>query len=91
MLECFEGVGSGVYVLLLGYKICLCWIVLLILVVVVIFLFFVSKYLLVVVIFGLIYVLLGLGLNIVVGFVGLFDFGYVVFYVIGVYGLVLGY
>ena len=47
------------------------WIVPLILVAAVIFPFFASKYLLAVVILGLIYVLLGLGLNIVVGLAGL--------------------
>jgi branched-chain amino acid transport system permease protein len=44
-----------------------------------------------VVILGLIYVLLGLGLNIVVGLAGLLDLGYVAFYAIGAYGLALGY
>jgi branched-chain amino acid transport system permease protein len=43
-----------------------------------------------VVILGLIYVLLGLGLNIVVGLAGLLDLGYVAFYAIGAYGLALG-
>lgn len=90
-IVCFEGVDDGVYVWLLGYCLWLCWIILLLVGLVIVFLFFVIKYLLIVVIFGLIYVLFGLGLNIVVGFVGLFDLGYVVFYVIGVYGLVLGY
>ena len=42
-------------------------------------------------ILGLIYVLLGLGLNIVVGLAGLLDLGYVAFYAIGAYGLALGY
>lgn len=63
----------------------------LILVAAVIFPFFASKYLLAVVILGLIYVLLGLGLNIVVGLAGLLDLGYVAFYAIGAYGLALGY
>ncbi|WP_410969305.1 ABC transporter permease subunit, partial [Salmonella sp. SAL04284] len=67
------------------------WIVPLILVAAVIFPFFASKYLLAVVILGLIYVLLGLGLNIVVGLAGLLDLGYVAFYAIGAYGLALGY
>ena len=53
--------------------------------------FFANKYLLTVVILGLIYVLLGLGLNIVVGLAGLLDLGYVAFYAIGAYGLALGY
>jgi len=39
----------------------------------------------------LIYVMLGLGLNIVVGLAGLLDLGYVGFYAIGAYGLALGY
>ena len=42
-------------------------------------------------ILGLIYVLLGTGLNIVVGTAGLLDLGYVAFYAIGAYGLALGY
>ena len=42
-------------------------------------------------ILGLIYVLLGLGLNIVVGLAGLLDLGYVAFYAIGAYGPALGY
>ncbi|MGV8281267.1 ABC transporter permease subunit, partial [Pseudomonas aeruginosa] len=80
-----------VHVLPPGYKTRLRWIVPLILVAAVIFPFFASKYLLAVVILGLIYVLLGLGLNIVVGLAGLLDLGYVAFYAIGAYGLALGY
>ena len=91
VLERFEGAGSGVHVLPPGYKTRLRWIVPLILVAAVIFPFFASKYLLAVVILGLIYVLLGLGLNIVVGLAGLLDLGYVAFYAIGAYGLALGY
>ncbi len=53
--------------------------------------FYANKYLLTVVILGLIYVLLGLGLNIVVGLAGLLDLGFVGFYAIGAYGLTLGY
>lgn len=53
--------------------------------------FVATKYLLTVGILGLIYVLLGLGLNIVVGLAGLLDLGYVAFYAIGAYGLALGY
>ena len=34
---------------------------------------------------ALIYVMLGLGLNIVVGFAGLLDLGYVAFYAVGAY------
>lgn len=40
---------------------------------------------------SLIYVLLGLGLNIVVGLAGLLDLGFVAFYAVGAYGLALGY
>lgn len=39
---------------------------------------------------ALIYVLLGLGLNIVVGMAGLLDLGYVAFYAVGAYFLALG-
>ncbi|WP_437880789.1 high-affinity branched-chain amino acid ABC transporter permease LivM [Pseudomonas sp. LRF_L74] len=53
--------------------------------------FLASKYWLTVIILCLIYVLLGLGLNIVVGLAGLLDLGYVGFYAIGAYGLALGY
>ncbi|MGR0278245.1 high-affinity branched-chain amino acid ABC transporter permease LivM [Marinomonas dokdonensis] len=53
--------------------------------------FVASKYVLTVIILGLIYVLLGLGLNIVVGLAGLLDLGFVGFYAIGAYGLALGY
>ncbi|CUB02689.1 high-affinity branched-chain amino acid ABC transporter permease LivM [Marinomonas fungiae] len=53
--------------------------------------FVATKYILTVVILGLIYVLLGLGLNIVVGLAGLLDLGFVGFYAIGAYGLALGY
>lgn len=53
--------------------------------------FIASKYVLTIVILGLIYVLLGLGLNIVVGLAGLLDLGFVGFYAIGAYGLALGY
>ncbi|MGV8604659.1 ABC transporter permease subunit, partial [Pseudomonas aeruginosa] len=38
-----------------------------------------------------IYVLLGLGLNIVGGLAGLLDVGYVAFYAIGAYVMALGY
>ncbi len=40
---------------------------------------------------ALIYVLLGLGLNIVVGFAGLLDLGYVAFYAVGAYSYALLY
>lgn len=39
--------------------------------------------------FVMLYVMFVLGLNVVVGFVGLFDLGYIVFYVVGVYMVVL--
>ncbi|MDD0843463.1 high-affinity branched-chain amino acid ABC transporter permease LivM [Pseudomonas sp. Gutcm_11s] len=91
ILDGFEGSGSGVHVLPPGYRSRLRWIVPLLVVAAVIFPLFASKYLLTVVILGLIYVLLGLGLNIVVGLAGLLDLGYVAFYAIGAYGLALGY
>ncbi|GAC1030113.1 high-affinity branched-chain amino acid ABC transporter permease LivM [Pseudomonas sp. No.21] len=91
LLERFESSGSGVHVRAPDFKSSLRWVLPLILVAAVIFPFFASKYLLTVVILGLIYVLLGLGLNIVVGLAGLLDLGYVAFYAIGAYGLALGY
>ncbi|MCO6058050.1 high-affinity branched-chain amino acid ABC transporter permease LivM [Pseudomonas sp. MOB-449] len=87
----FELTGSGVYVLPPGHKSNTRWVLALIIVVAVALPFVASKYLLTVVILGLIYVLLGLGLNIVVGLAGLLDLGYVAFYAIGAYGLALGY
>jgi branched-chain amino acid transport system permease protein len=50
----------------------------------------IDKYWITVVILALIYVLLGLGLNIVVGLAGLLDLGYVAFYAVGAYLLALG-
>ena len=50
---------------------------------------FLGKYGLTVAIFALIYVLLGLGLNIVVGLAGLLDLGFVGFYAVGAYGYAL--
>ncbi|MHC8324621.1 high-affinity branched-chain amino acid ABC transporter permease LivM [Pseudomonas sp. LB1P83] len=91
ILEGFESTGSGVHVLPPDYKSRLRWIIPLVIVVAVVFPFFSNSYLLGVVILGLIYVLLGLGLNIVVGLAGLLDLGYVAFYAIGAYGLALGY
>ncbi|WP_375740390.1 high-affinity branched-chain amino acid ABC transporter permease LivM [Pseudomonas boanensis] len=91
MVERFETAGSGVHVLSPGHKSRLRWILPLIVVLAVLFPFVATKYLLTVVILGLIYVLLGLGLNIVVGLAGLLDLGYVAFYAIGAYGLALGY
>lgn len=87
----FEGNDDGVYVREPGYRSRLRWVLPLLLVVALAFPFLSSKYLLTVAILGLIYVLLGLGLNIVVGLAGLLDLGYVAFYAIGAYGLALGY
>lgn len=50
-----------------------------------------SKYWISVLIMALIYVLLGLGLNIVVGLAGLLDLGFVGFYAVGAYGYALGF
>lgn len=52
--------------------------------------FLASKYWVTVFILALIYVLLGVGLNIVVGYAGLLDLGYVGFYAIGAYTYALG-
>ncbi len=52
--------------------------------------FVADKYFLSVAILALIYCLLGLGLNIVVGLAGLLDLGYVAFYAVGAYLLALG-
>ncbi|MCX6131681.1 MAG: high-affinity branched-chain amino acid ABC transporter permease LivM [Proteobacteria bacterium] len=52
---------------------------------------FASKYWLSVFIMALIYVLLGLGLNLVVGLAGLLDLGFVGFYAVGAYGYALGF
>ena len=91
VLARFDGGNDGVYVRPLGYKSNLRWFLPLMAAIALLFPFFASKYLLAVVILGLIYVLLGLGLNIVVGLAGLLDLGYVAFYAIGAYGLALGY
>ncbi|WP_312666619.1 high-affinity branched-chain amino acid ABC transporter permease LivM [Pantoea sp. CTOTU49201] len=87
----FASSDDGVYVREPGYRSRLRWILPLLLIVALAFPFLSSKYLLTVAILGLIYVLLGLGLNIVVGLAGLLDLGYVAFYAIGAYGLALGY
>ncbi|MBP2167398.1 branched-chain amino acid transport system permease protein [Erwinia toletana] len=87
----FEGADDGVYVRPAGYQSRLRWIIPLLLLLAILFPFIATKYLLTVAILGLIYVLLGLGLNIVVGLAGLLDLGYVAFYAIGAYGLALGY
>lgn len=91
VLHGFERGGSGVHVLAPDYKSRLRWIIPALIVIAIVFPVFANKYLLTVVILGLIYVLLGLGLNIVVGLAGLLDLGYVAFYAIGAYGLALGY
>jgi len=83
--------GSGVHVLAPGHKSALRWVIPLVIVLAIVFPAFANKYVLTIVILGLIYVLLGLGLNIVVGLAGLLDLGYVAFYAIGAYGLALGY
>jgi branched-chain amino acid transport system permease protein len=87
----FDLTGSGVTVLPPGYKSNIRWVLLLVVLVAAVLPFVANKYILTVVILGLIYVLLGLGLNIVVGLAGLLDLGYVAFYAIGAYGLALGY
>lgn len=87
----FEGDSAGVYVRPVGYKSRMRWIIPLVLALAICFPFVATKYVLTVAILGLIYVLLGLGLNIVVGLAGLLDLGYVAFYAIGAYGLALGY
>lgn len=91
VLARFDGGNDGVYVRPLGYKSNLRWFLPLMVVIALLFPFVATKYLLTVAILGLIYVLLGLGLNIVVGLAGLLDLGYVAFYAIGAYGLALGY
>ena len=53
----------------------------------ILFPFFASKYWVSVAILALIYVLLGLGLNIVVGMAGMLDLGFVAFYAVGAYSL----
>lgn len=87
----FEAADQGVYVQEAGYRSRLRWIIPLLVLLAALFPFVATKYLLTVAILGLIYVLLGLGLNIVVGLAGLLDLGYVAFYAIGAYGLALGY
>lgn len=51
----------------------------------------INEYWLTVLISILIYILLGLGLNIVVGLAGLLDLGFVAFYAVGAYGYALGH
>jgi branched-chain amino acid transport system permease protein len=85
MLQGFDSGGSGVHVLAPDYKSRLRYIIPALIVIAIVFPVFANKYLLTVVILGLIYVLLGLGLNIVVGLAGLLDLGYVAFYAMGAY------
>ncbi|WP_409521517.1 high-affinity branched-chain amino acid ABC transporter permease LivM [Pseudomonas sp.] len=91
VLQSFESPAGGVGVLPHDYKSNLRWIIPVLVLLALAFPFFANKYLLTVVILGLIYVLLGLGLNIVVGLAGLLDLGFVGFYAIGAYGLAMGY
>lgn len=91
LVERFASAGSGVHVLPPEHRSHMRWVILVLLLLALILPFFASKYLLTVIILGLIYVLLGLGLNIVVGLAGMLDLGYVAFYAIGAYGLALGY
>ncbi|CAI1552361.1 high-affinity branched-chain amino acid ABC transporter permease LivM [Serratia entomophila] len=91
VLARFDGGNDGVYVRPLGYQSRMRWVIPLMVAIALLFPFIATKYLLTVAILGLIYVLLGLGLNIVVGLAGLLDLGYVAFYAIGAYGLALGY
>lgn len=69
-----------------GYRSRLRWIIPLLVGLAIVVPFLATKYLLTVAILGLIYVLLGTGLNIVVGLAGLLDLGYVAFYAIGAGG-----
>ncbi|WP_411959004.1 high-affinity branched-chain amino acid ABC transporter permease LivM [Pseudomonas sp. s4] len=89
--QSFESPGAGVHVLAPEHKSRLRIIVPILILAAVALPMISNKYILTVVILGLIYVLLGLGLNIVVGLAGLLDLGYVAFYAIGAYGLALGY
>lgn len=91
VLENFEHSGSGVRVLPADHRSRMGWVIAALVVLALIFPLFANKYLLTVIILGLIYVLLGLGLNIVVGLAGLLDLGFVGFYAIGAYGLTMGY
>ena len=53
--------------------------------------FLLGKYGISIAILALIYILLALGLNIVVGLAGLLDLGFVAFYAVGAYGYALGH
>lgn len=83
--------NDSVKVLSSDHKSKMVWIIPLVMLLGLLIPFIASKYVLTVVILGLIYVLLGLGLNIVVGLAGLLDLGFVGFYAIGAYSLALGY
>ena len=69
----FDADSAGVYVRPPEYKSRMRWIIPLIIALAICFPFVATKYVLTVAILGLIYVLLGLGLNIVVGLAGLLD------------------
>ena len=69
--------SRGVFVRPPGYRSRLRFVLPLLVIAAIAFPLMASKYLLTVAILGLIYVLLGLGLNIVVGLAGLLDLGYV--------------
>lgn len=71
--QSFESSDSGVHVLKPDHRSRLYWIIPMLIVIAIVFPIFANKYILTVVILGLIYVLLGLGLNIVVGLAGLLD------------------
>ncbi|WP_263140874.1 high-affinity branched-chain amino acid ABC transporter permease LivM [Pseudomonas sp. RIT-PI-AD] len=91
MADSFAAPSGGVHVLPSDHRSMLRFVIPVVILLAIAFPFFANKYLLSVVILGLIYVLLGLGLNIVVGLAGLLDLGFVGFYAIGAYGLALGY
>ena len=89
--QSMQSKDSGVHVRSVDHKSALRFVIPVLILLAICFPFFANKYLLSVVILGLIYVLLGLGLNIVVGLAGLLDLGFVGFYAIGAYGLGLGF
>ncbi|MDH2431912.1 high-affinity branched-chain amino acid ABC transporter permease LivM [Pokkaliibacter sp. MBI-7] len=91
MLYKHQNNDDGVIVLPPGHKSKMIYIVPIAIIIGLVAPFVATKYILTVLILGLIYVLLGLGLNIVVGLAGLLDLGFVGFYAIGAYGLSLGY
>ncbi|MGO3344290.1 MAG: high-affinity branched-chain amino acid ABC transporter permease LivM [Marinomonas sp.] len=91
MLFKYANNHDGVTVNPPNHKSKMIWVIPLVMVIGFLIPFIASKYILTVLILGLIYVLLGLGLNIVVGLAGLLDLGFVGFYAIGAYALALGY